>query len=345
MSSPNAAEEDEWVLGTPRTTLHGAHRPSANPRIHAITKPYSRPSSYSGPRKSTSPVKLANGDASPSSRAAPTTRPPPDRLGASLSRSKSDASLLSGFRSMVSRGLTWLATPARESTAPGQRPIGAFEADVEDPESPSVRKRPRERTSERDGGDYRPKRLEMESRAGSGVMLPPLPPNVSLTPKSHLQRNVPNFSRPTSVPASKSMPYLDPPSGMLSPARRRGDSRVVPLPAARDHVSDLTQWTPGKGKAKEKAVEKSEAWSPWKDRRTPSAGPASRTSTRRTPGLSEAREVCHCLEIVTASADLTAHSPFYIPIPRSPVSNSLLSRNPTSSPTASFKSRLRCQYA
>jgi nucleoporin NUP1 len=113
--------------------LAGAHRASANPRLHALQKPYSRPVSYSGPIASgsmisASPIKhdLFNGNGhgnvnghsktgstSPTKQPAPTTRPilPSSQSARSLPRSGSDSSLFGSLKGLISKPLSWLATP------------------------------------------------------------------------------------------------------------------------------------------------------------------------------------------------------------------------------------------
>jgi nucleoporin NUP1 len=166
---------------------------------------------------------------------------------------------------MVSRGLSWLATPSRDTKRDSYTSFGP---DVEDVESPA--KRPRQISPKKHQGDYEP--LNVEGRAVTGFMIPPLPPHLSLEPKSDRQKGTMNFSRPTGMINSKSMPYLDPPNDAMStPGRRRG---VV------NKSSQLNLGETGSGK---------EVWSPWKDQRAPSS--VGRTPSRRTPALSETREV------------------------------------------------------
>jgi nucleoporin NUP1 len=224
--------------------LSGAHRSSTNPRLHALQKPYARPSSYSGPSSNALPLTLTgNGSSvtSPTKAPAPSTRRPqlPSSASASsLPRSGSDSSLFSGIKSILSRPLQWLATPSKSHTK--RDSLSSFGHDVEEQdESPTGRregKRPR-RLSPRSGdnersqaGPYDPKsqieHIHIQGRAVSGFMLPPLPPHISLTARSQLPNEKPlpnrtNFSRPLNN--STSMPYLDPPTSSFaaSPARRR----------------------------------------------------------------------------------------------------------------------------
>lgn len=288
------------------SNLSGAHRPSANPRLHTVSKPYSRPSSYSGP---SSQVSNGNGngrDPSPTKALTRTTRSqlPTSNSSGILPRSGSDSSLFSGLKSIFSRPLQWLATPSRGSVTPGgtkRDSCTTFGQDVEDPESPTDRhegKRAR-RSSPKPvkSGDYEP-RLDMAGRAVSGFMLPPLPPNLTLAPRfSGIDKpllNRTNFSRPLTIPTSKSMPYLDPPKNLLASPARRGmgsisRSRRMDLVGFGDEDEDMGG-SDNRGMEKGKEKEKEETRSLWKN--GPVAGRNSMTPKRGTPSrIAETRDV------------------------------------------------------
>ncbi|RSH85244.1 hypothetical protein EHS25_005051 [Saitozyma podzolica] len=273
---------------SPRTALFGAHRPASNPRLHAISKPYVRPASFSevlaGPSNGgfhTSPTK------SPA-KPLPTTRPalPKSSSVSSLPRSGSDSSLFSGLRSMLSRPLAWLATPSRAQPAP--TPHGtkrdsllSFGQDLEDPESPSDRRQgKRVRRFSPPRGDYEPSHMSVEGRAVTGFMIPPLPPHVRLEPKSQTEKassSTTNFSRP--LPSSRSMPYLDPPSGLLSsPARNTRNAAKGAL--TRSRRIELAGLGDDEDSVGEPEREKS-PWSPWKERQAAASIKAATPPGRR----------------------------------------------------------------
>lgn len=256
-----------------RSNLSGATRPSANPRVHQLSKPYSRPSSYAGPSVSTSAYGLnakpipspGTGKMIPSNR----RQLPTSTSFGSLPRSESEGSLFSGLKSMLTKPLQWLATPSRSIA---KRDSTSFGGDMEDPESPTDRrgeKRLRRISPTRTGGrgDYAPpEAIEVEGRAVLGTMLPPLPPNVSLSNRTNagttLANSRTNFSRP--LPNSRSMPYLDPPSAALGNTPRRGAgvltrSKRMELLGTDDDAMDMVVGEKGKGKEKETA----DQWSPW----------------------------------------------------------------------------------
>jgi len=207
-------------------------RPSANTRQNSSRpKPYSRPSS-------------TNGDAAPAVSNAVVTRRglTSSASTSSLVRSGSEPSLgglMGGLKSILSKPLSWIATPSRNTNA-SKRDLSP---DVEDPESPSdapskrIRRRsPTPPSSKHDplviyspgprsiSGSTRHGSSRNVSGAVSGKRrdseIPQLPSNVSLS-RAHAQKGAAgtNFSRP--LPSSQSMPYLDPPSISGSPSRLR----------------------------------------------------------------------------------------------------------------------------
>ncbi len=316
-----------------RSGLSGAYRPSANPRLHAVAKPYSRPSSYSGP--SSQPILNGNGGlgGSPTKAITKSTRPPPtSNSSGSLTRSGSDSSLFSGLKSIFSRPLQWLAPPSRAIVTPGgtkRDSYSSFGQDVEDPESPNDRhegKRIR-RTSPRLGGDYAPTAFEVEGRAVSGYMLPALPPHLSLAPRAQgIDKPLPNrtnFSRPLNMPTSKSMPYLDPPTNLLGSSRRRGmgsmsRSRRMDMTGFGDEDDDMggvKTMSKGKGKEMETHDDKNrdmeDGWSPRKNRSA--FVKQSTTSNRATPSRNfEPRDVSCCCGWTGVNIDaiILVHPPF-----------------------------------
>ncbi|WWD20674.1 hypothetical protein CI109_105150 [Kwoniella shandongensis] len=343
----------------------GAQRRSAHPRIHAVQKPYSRPSSFAGLSTSATLTDLANVSSSllspsqsPTKGSASTTRGqiPSSSSHRSLPRSGSDSSLFSGFRSILSRPLQWLTTPGKTTpttssaaAAGGKRDsLSSFGNDLEDPESPSQKrdgKRIRRISPEPPtqnghppnghgyGGAYDPEpKFEVQGRAVSGFMLPPLSPNVTLKPKSHLpvvNGNPPkalppyttNFSRP--LASSKSMSYLDPPTNLLggpsSYTPKRGGvltrSKRVELSSFDDDAEDddtragveSRRGNDDKGKGKEEE----KTWSPWKSRYANAGGAASNAASPRktlTPSRSTATRLSEKRDYTLPSA-----SPFKAP--------------------------------
>ncbi|KAK8850492.1 hypothetical protein IAR55_004410 [Kwoniella newhampshirensis] len=341
---------------TPSRT--GALRRSAHPRIHAVQKPYSRPSSFAGLSSSATLTDLANvsnslvsPSQSPTKGSAQTTRGriPTSSSHRSLPRSGSDSSLFSGFRSILSKPLQWLTTTPGKTTASSggakRDSLSTFDHDPEDPESPTNQREgkrlrrgsPEQKTNghvhgNRYGGAYEPEpKLEIQGRAVSGFMLPPLSPNVTLKPKSHLPQNdnapkalppyTTNFSRP--LASSKSMSYLDPPSNLLGrPSNytpRRGGvltrSRKMDLSDLDGEDDDIMTGgaAPMRGAKDEKGKEKEEekAWSPWKSRYANAGGAASNAASPRktlTPSRSIATRLSDKRDYTLSSA-----SPFKAP--------------------------------
>ncbi|WVR08567.1 hypothetical protein IAU60_005622 [Kwoniella sp. DSM 27419] len=331
-----------------RSSLPGAARPSAHPRLHALAKPYSRPSSFGGMASSSSLTDLANVSSSLSTAQSPvkssavTTRPssglPTSSSRGSMTRSGSESSLFGGLKSILSRPLQWLATPGKTGTSsmPGttagagekRDSLQSFGQDLEDPESPSDRRqgkrlrrvspspeRPTRRhaSSSRHGhGDYEPEPAhEVVGQAVTGFMLPPLQPNVTLKPKSHLAEkslpsssSVTNFSRPLGgggMSSSRSMSYLDPTPDVLSSSPRKGGmltrSKRVELSSLNTLVDDDDHSATRVGEERGKGRD-GENWSPWKSRYATAGGAASSAAVARptTPGrktparLSEQRD-------------------------------------------------------
>ncbi|WWC72542.1 uncharacterized protein I206_106504 [Kwoniella pini CBS 10737] len=316
----------------PRSSLQGAARQNAHPRLHALSKPYSRPSSFSGLSSSATMTDLANvssslGSPSKSPTKSSTTRPglsgdSRSSSFSSLPRSGSDSSLFSGIKSIFSRPLQWLATPTRDqiTTANKRDSFSSFGHDLEDPDSPSETRNqkrirrsspsPEKQKSKSNGvskGHYEPEpEFQVQGRAVSGFMLPPLSPNVTLKPKSHLPQhmttqNPTNFSRPlgssSGLSSSKSMSYLDPPSDVLgSSSPRKGgmltrSKRVELSSLVDDDDRSMDGLEKGKGKEEEKT------WSPWKSRYSTAGGAASSaanvrptTPSRKTPNRLDSRD-------------------------------------------------------
>lgn len=207
------------ALASPRSRLAGATRPSGNPRLHAGSKPYSRPehAPNGGP---------PNGSALPDSpvvrNASPSKRPRSIHQQAALPRSGSEPSgLISSFRSILSRPLAWLATPSKQLSNPAapasSSKRGAGAGDPEDPDSPLDQRQGKRvrRVSPEKTGDYAPV-VQRESRGG--YELPSLPANIILS-RSRQTSRTPDLGGTLS--GSRSMPYLDPPSSALSPVVKR----------------------------------------------------------------------------------------------------------------------------
>lgn len=280
--------DQDYDLPSPRTNLFGAHRASTNPRLHALAKPYSRPASFHDALTVAGPSSHGqNGNTSPNkspTKQLPSIRPSiPKSYSSSnlgMTRSGSEPSLLSGLKSMLSRPLAWLASPSRNQQAQQDRSQGKKRDsgwDEEEPGTPTEddrdMKRLRRRSPSPTMGEYAPKPLQVTGRAVTGFMLPPLPPDVSLRPKSKQGSGSaipPNFSRP--LKSSQSMPYLDPPTSLLSPAKKRSA-------LTRSRRVDMT------GTADEEMLqegEKKEQWSPWKESHSGRTR-ASLTPARYTP--------------------------------------------------------------
>ncbi|WVQ85907.1 hypothetical protein IAT38_008075 [Cryptococcus sp. DSM 104549] len=247
--------------------------------------------------------------------------------GGGLPRSGSEGSLLSGFKSIFARPLQWLSTPGKTVpagvTGSKRGSLSSFGHEMDDPESPSDRrdgKRVRRKSPEPatrgknsagrslvngngqahagEHHEYEPEhRLEVQGRAVSGFMLPPLGPTVSLKPRSQNPGDKPlppqpptNFSRP--LTASHSMPYLDPPPGVL-----RSVSRGAAAPSPRkagmltrskrvDLASTLADEQDEADVQGRNADGGKELWSPWKSKYAGATGAASSAAAQRsmTPG-------------------------------------------------------------
>ncbi|WVQ95603.1 hypothetical protein IAU59_002700 [Kwoniella sp. CBS 9459] len=347
------------------SALHGALRQSAHPRIHAIAKPYSRPSSFAGVGLSSSAtmsdLDLSNVSSSlqlsptkSPAKVAPSTR---NRSRPSLStsssfgslpRSGSESSLFSGIKSIFSRPLQWLATPAKNGSPEKGHPgsgvyttgkrdsLSSFGHDLEDPESPSDRRdgkrlRRASPSPERPNGhgDYEPEsRFEVTGRAVSGFMLPPLSPHVTLKPKSHLptassngpssSSNPTNFSRPlgasgSGLTSSKSMSYLDPTPDVLGGSPRKGGmltrSKRVELSSLVDDDQAMAE-SDTYGISEKGKGREGETWSPWKSRYSTAGGAASSAAVGRptTPGRKTPSRMTESRDYALPSA-----SPFKAP--------------------------------
>lgn len=230
-----------------------------------------------------------NGSTSPtkSSKQLPSTRPTIPKsysstsLGLGMTRSTSETGLLSGIKSILSRPLAWLATPSKShqqhaySTQQGQKRDGGW--DEEEPGTPTQDIRGSKRVRRRSPtppprGDYAPDLHSITGRAITATMLPALPASISLKPKPKSIGPPPNFSRP--LRPSQSMPYLDPPTDVLSPVKKRSTlsrSKRVDLSGIATDAEDA-----------EMEVEKKDQWSPWKESH-PGRTRASLTPARYTP--------------------------------------------------------------
>ncbi|WRT70661.1 uncharacterized protein IL334_007659 [Kwoniella shivajii] len=433
-----------------RSSLSGAARQSGNPRTHSLAKPYSRPTSFNGigstnglsssatltdlanvstslisPTKNrpNSPTKINTNNSSSNSNSnsnSHTTRLINSSSSyGSLPRSNSDNSLftVSSIKSIFSRPLQWLATPAKSGLTSsnsmnfGSTPSGngnanrgkrdsfsSFGNDLENPDSnneaeelspsdhrkriqkrfrrnsPSPEKQSSSRhqnqrkqnghynsTNQSERGDYEPQstpKFEIQGRAISGFMLPPLSPNITLKPKSHLPQHInhekeqssTNFSRPLGsiggLSTSKSMSYLDPPSDVLNPSSpRKGGmltrskrvelSSLVDEDVDDDHRMDDHHSSKGNEKGKGKDIE-GNTWSPWKSRYSTSGGAASSsanprptTPSKRTPSrLMEQRDYTlpSLSPFRAPPSPLNRHSPL---VPNAGASSSGLTRSAT----------------
>jgi hypothetical protein len=105
--------------------------------------------------------------------------------------------------------------------------------------------------------------------------LPPLPALGGL-------KKLPTTKAISNLPHSQSMPYLDPPTSVLSPARRKAGGVMT-----RSRGMDLASLA--NGDEEETMVEDKGTWSPWKQQATVGR---SRTPQRQNRGsISEVRDV------------------------------------------------------
>ena len=268
-------------FATPSSSLHGASRPGSNPRLHTSTRPYGRPASLIGPSSSSVALNgnaITNGEHEPT-MASPSngirqrggtlsrlTRTMPhsvstntlSTIASGMTRSSSDPSLstrgshggiLNGIKSMFSRPLQWLATPSRG---------GARVPDVEDADSPVAPARRQAPTNDTSrpvengiNGDYAPQThvntlpssnaQSYRNRPNAGPMLPPLPPDVSLSAarrnrSSQTPVETTNYSRPITSPTSR--PIHDPPTSLFSPVRPGSTRTSRVLTSTRRNTAD-----------------------------------------------------------------------------------------------------------
>lgn len=292
--------------------LSGAHRPNSNPRIHRHSSPYKRPLGQSALHPSSTMgdlASLAGRETSPTKKPVPTSRVQSLASGGSLTRSGSEPSLLSGIKSIFTRPLQWLSTPGKTAGGSKRDSLSSFGNELEDPESPSDRREgkrirrhsPEPRTNRFNdlASDYAPEhQFEVQGRAVSGFMLPPLSPHVTLKPKSSFSndktahRKPANFSRP--LTSSQSMSYLDPPSNVLRSSaygqavaspKKTGTltrSKRVDLATLADDDAGFQEDSLGKDdRGKEKEI-----WSPWKSKYAGANGASSTAAAQKniTPG-------------------------------------------------------------
>ncbi|EIW69953.1 hypothetical protein TREMEDRAFT_56757, partial [Tremella mesenterica DSM 1558] len=159
---PSTSGEDPMtgVENNSYSHLAGATRPSDSPRLHSLSKPYSRPSSYAGRPNPAHPLGLGGVDGgmdflqnyngvgfngigggfgndrkSPQRSRSPkrpiqTTRPGmvKSNSSASLTRSGSESSLFSLAKNLLSKPLHWLATPSKP--IPSRKNRERFDADL-----------------------------------------------------------------------------------------------------------------------------------------------------------------------------------------------------------------------
>lgn len=278
---------------SPRRRLAGATRPSANPRIHAIQKPYSRPNSYAGPSTSSphelvisngtgSPLVGDRNNGSPTKSSAPTTRPAlatsQSQSHRSFPRSGSESSLFGSLKGLISKPLSWLATP-RSTTKRDQSTWNAG-LDSEDPESPSVKKL-RRNSPPRNGRERSVYEPQEKVKGKEREMLPPLPT------LSGALKKLPTSRAGSTLPHSQSMPYLDPPRSALSPPKKRGG--IMTRSKGMNLAAMATEDDAGS-----EVEQKKEVWSPWKQQaQQQQQDGRARTPGRRSsrPSISEARDV------------------------------------------------------
>lgn len=264
------------ATGSPRSAFFGAARAS-NPRTHSLHSPYARPRSRieapgsAGAKGDSTALALANG--SPVMRRSPSKQGALARSGrtglptssssgslGSLRRSGSEASLLSGLKSIFSRPFSWLASPskdmsgaqqarsrgllAREEASNGgtkRDSLSSFGVDAEDPDTPTDRregKRLRRKSPVRPRGAYDPEEGDGEgfssddgeagangrhlSVTGRAITGTMLPAlPASLTLNgAAARRSKTTTNFSRPLPSSQSMPYLDPPSTLFASPQR-----------------------------------------------------------------------------------------------------------------------------
>ncbi|KIS00412.1 nucleoporin nsp1 [Cryptococcus deuterogattii 2001/935-1] len=287
--------------------LSGAHRPNSNPRIHRHSSPYKRPLGQSNLHPSSTMgdlVSLAGSDTSPTKKPIPSSRVQNLASGGGLTRSGSEPSLLSGIKSMFTRPLQWLSTPGKSSGGSKRDSLSSFGHELEDPASPSERREgkrirrhspePRMNRSNDLMNDYTPEhQFEIQGRAVSGFMLPPLSPHVTLKPKSSFSndkaapKRPTNFSRP--LTSSQSMPYLDPPPNVLR-SSVSGQAVASPKktgPLTRSKRVDLATLVDDDAGFQEDGLDRyekgkeKEIWSPWKSKYAGANGASSTAAAQR----------------------------------------------------------------
>ncbi|KIR72753.1 nucleoporin nsp1 [Cryptococcus deuterogattii CA1014] len=287
--------------------LSGAHRPNSNPRIHRHSSPYKRPLGQSNLHPSSTMgdlVSLAGSDTSPTKKPIPSSRVQNLASGGGLTRSGSEPSLLSGIKSMFTRPLQWLSTPGKSSGGSKRDSLSSFGHELEDPASPSERREgkrirrhspePRMNRSNDLINDYTPEhQFEIQGRAVSGFMLPPLSPHVTLKPKSSFSndkaasKRPTNFSRP--LTSSQSMPYLDPPPNVLR-SSVSGQAVASPKktgPLTRSKRVDLATLVDDDAGFQEDGLDRyekgkeKEIWSPWKSKYAGANGASSTAAAQR----------------------------------------------------------------
>lgn len=287
--------------------LSGAHRPNSNPRIHRHSSPYKRPLGQSNLHPSSTMgdlASLAGSDTSPTKKPIPSSRVQNLASGGGLTRSGSEPSLLSGIKSMFTRPLQWLSTPGKTSGGSKRDSLSSFGHELEDPASPSERREgkrirrhspePRMNRSNDLMNDYTPEhQFEIQGRAVSGFMLPPLSPHVTLKPKSSFSNDKASPKRPTNFSrpliSSQSMPYLDPPPNVL---RSSASGQAVPSPKktgplTRSKRVDLATLVDDDAGFQEDGLDRyekgkeKEIWSPWKSKYAGANGASSTAAAQR----------------------------------------------------------------
>ncbi|OWZ69448.1 hypothetical protein AYX14_05181 [Cryptococcus neoformans] len=327
--------------------LSGAHRPNSNPRIHRHSSPYKRPLGQSALHPSSTMGDLSSlggREISPTKKPVPISRVQSLASDGSLTRSGSEPSLLSGIKSIFTRPLQWLSTPGKTTGGPKRDSLSSFGHELEDPESPSDRREgkrirrhspePRTNRSNDLTSDYAPEhQFEVQGRAVSGFMLPPLSPHVTLKPKSSFpndkaaHRKPTNFSRP--LISSQSMPYLDPPPNVLRSSSSRQavaspkktgtltrSKRVDLATLVDDDDAGFQEDSFGKDdREKEKEI-----WSPWKSKYAGANGASSTAAAQKniTPGRKAFAQTLEDDDYARPTASSFRGLPTASPRPRQP---------------------------
>jgi nucleoporin NUP1 len=215
-----------------------------------------------------------------------------------MSRSGSESSLFGSLKGLISKPLAWLATPRSSKR---DQSTWAAGVDSEDPESPSVKKL-RKDSPPRQRGAYDPPSVSRNGKGKQREMLPPLPDLAGGLKK------LPTSKAMATLPHSQSMPYLDPPSGLLSPPKKSGA-------ITRSRGMNLASMANDEEEAP--VVQEKDTWSPWRQQTSQSGRSRTPAKQSNRGSISEARDVGVIMVIRSDPTDpqftLPSLSPFRAP--------------------------------